>query len=323
MLRLAAALVAAASLLLAVLGASTGSAFSPVIPFSVFSRTDLPLGGVVWTGKQFLYVPETTGELRAGDTSGQGVRTFARVQQGGEEMRCVFLVGSHGFERGLYCHTPDNRILRLSPDGKKIEEFARLPAEANKSDGALTFDTGGKFGYGLVAATGGSSFPGGEVFAIHADRAVAKIGSYSGPGGAENAAIAPSGFGPASGNVLITVDQADKNGWLLAMAPDGTVRKLLSGISLGLNPIAVLNATGGGTAKRGLYLADWQTRNILFAPASRFRSYLGQVLVGTEKGALLYVIGYRGGRYRSTRLSTNLADISSKYNVEGALFLAG
>jgi hypothetical protein len=305
-------------------GAGARPAASPPLSFSLFAQTGLQLGGIVWTGTRFIYVPETTGELRAGDVTGRQVIDFARIDPRGEETRCVHLRAAYGFARGLYCHTPDNRILRLSDDGTTIEDFARLPSEANASDGALAFDTGSKFGHALVAATGGSAVAGGEVYAVDASRSVTRIGSYSGPGGAENVAIAPAGFGPVSSQLLLTIDDSDHNGRLLAMAPNGSVSTLLSGLAWGLNPIAVLTRGRSlGAVRRGLYLADWETRNVYFLPGEKLRPYLGRVLVGTERDAHLYVVRYRGGRYRAKRLTTNLSTLAPSYNLEGALFLDG
>ena len=316
------ALALAIGALLAAPSASGGTSASPPLSFATFAQTGMQLGGIAWTGREFVYVPELSGKLRAGDVSGRRLRDFADVEPGGAEMRCVFLRAVHRFAEGLYCHTPDNRIVRLSRDGSSVEEFARLPADARASDGALAFDTGGRFGHALVAATGGSSVAGGEVYVVRADRSVRQIGSYDGPGGAENVAIAPARFGPVSGQLLITIDEDDNNGRLLAMAPNGRVRVLLSGLRRGLNPIAPLVATGGtGAARRGLYLADYETRNVFFVPASKLRRYLGRVLVGTEREALLYLVSYRDGRYRSKRLTTNLPALAPSYNLEGALFL--
>ena len=90
---------------------------------------------------------------------------------------------SHGFAAGLYCHTAANDPYRVTSAGR-IVRFASLP-ERRTSDGALAFDTSGRFGFVLQAATGRSDDRrGGAVFAISARGMVSKIGSYPGPGGA-------------------------------------------------------------------------------------------------------------------------------------------
>ena len=77
--------------------------------------------------------------------------------------------------------------------------FATLPAPyPPAADGALAFDSVGRFGYRLVAATGrsgGAKPAGGAVYAIGPHGGVHRVGSYAGPGGADELVIAPRQFG--------------------------------------------------------------------------------------------------------------------------------
>src|SRR5205085_9547932 len=149
--------------------AATASASASTVHFQVFARTGLRLTDIVWTGRQFLYVDNTTNRVAAAGPSGMPLRPFAQMPRQVEETRCSPSPGAHGFAAGdLYCHSPDNKIYRISPDGKTVTDFAVLP-HSPRSDGALTFDTVGAFGYALLAATGrsGAATPaGGSVFAI-------------------------------------------------------------------------------------------------------------------------------------------------------------
>ena len=99
----------------------------------------------------------------------------------------------------------------------------------------------------MLAATGGSSVGGGQVFAIHQNGKVDVIGSYAGPGGAENITVAPPRFGSASGAVLIAVDEDHTSGRVLAMDRRGRVQTIASGFGTGVNPIDVIE---GSPAKR-------------------------------------------------------------------------
>ncbi len=162
----------------------TGIGATPVLHFRVFARTGLRLTDVVWTGARFLYVDNTTNRVAAASPSGRPLTPFAAMPRQVEETRCRPSPGAHGFAAGdIYCHAPDNKIYRLSPDGKRVAVFATLPHVA-RSDGALTFDTVGAFGYSLLAATGrsGSASPGGVVFAIDSAGKARRVGALSSAG---------------------------------------------------------------------------------------------------------------------------------------------
>jgi hypothetical protein len=84
--------------------------------------------------------------------------------------------------------------------------LATLP-ETAQQDGTIAFDTHGGFGYALPASTGGSQTKGGTVYAIAASGAVRKVGSYPGPGGADNIELAPARFGSAANELLLAIDR--------------------------------------------------------------------------------------------------------------------
>src|SRR5579864_2666450 len=170
---------------LAALTASAASAAPPRLTLHPFLKTNLPLGDVVATDGRVFYVAEHTGQIEVGGLDGSRPRRFATVPQAGEETRCTPSPRKTRFAPGLYCHTAANNIYRVTPSGRVLL-FARLP-ERRTSDGALAFDTSGRFKSTLLAATGRSDdHHGGAVYAIDAHGAVAKLGSYPGPGGAEN-----------------------------------------------------------------------------------------------------------------------------------------
>src|SRR5262245_45387519 len=108
-------------LVLAALAPAAVPAAGPSLHFTTFAATDLPLGDVVWTGRQFLYNAENLGKLESSDASGRNFREFASFDQRGEEMRCVPSPAKPRYwPDGIYCHTPDNRIMRLSLDGSSV-----------------------------------------------------------------------------------------------------------------------------------------------------------------------------------------------------------
>lgn len=276
-------------------------------------KTDLPLGDVVVTGGHVLYIAEHTGEIEVGGLDGSPPRRFVTLPREGEEVRCVPSPPRSWFLPGLYCHTAANNIYRVTPSGR-VRLFARLP-ERRTSDGALAFDTSGRYESTLLVATGRSNdHHGGGVYAIDARGVVVKLGSYPGPGGAENAAIAPNGFGGVSGELLLTTDTPGREGRLLAFAPNGRVRDLAVIRGDGLNSLAVLPDRWSGR-RPGVLLADTRSRTAWFLPARQLRRYAGDVLVAAELRGWVYVITPERS-YRAIRLATDLT--GSHYNLEGA-----
>jgi hypothetical protein len=300
------------------LAASGASAARPALQFTVFSHTGIGLVDIVWTGKQFLLVQNTDTVLTTMDTAGQVGPVFARLPRLVEETRCVASPGAHGFARGLiFCHTPDNKIYRLSADGRSIDVFATLP-ESDASDGALVFDTGGAFGYGIVAATGRSGKgkpPGGAVYVVSSAGRVRRIGRYAGPGGADQVALAPQRFGAASRQALLSVD-AGGSGRLVAMDARGRTRTVAR-FDDGPNPIVPLVRSGpaAGAARRGVYVTDTRSTNVYFLAGSQLAAYAG-VLVGSELRAYFWVVVPIKNGFRAIRLATNLG--GGAHNLEGA-----
>jgi hypothetical protein len=321
----AVALVAAA----AALGAGTGEATpgtAPALRIQVFANTDHHLDSIVWTGKQFLYVANTTNTVYAGPAAGLPLRVFARMPKLVEETRCILSPGSHGFAPGvIFCHSPDNKIYEITPDGG-LTTFATLPAPyPPAADGALTFDSVGRFGYRLIAATGrsGNATPaGGVVFAISASAVVQRIGSYGGPGGADEVAIAPARFGSVAGEALLTVDGGKAGGNLVAMNTDGQTRTIARFPGDGINPIVEIPTTAAsGTAPApGLYLTDDENPRLFFVPAAQLAPFAGDLFVATEDTAHFFIIEPDGNTFRALRLPHNPLR-GGHYSIEEAIFV--
>ncbi len=297
-------------------------AAGPTLAFSTFAQTDLQLGQALWTGSSFLYLPENLPTVEAADATGAGAHLFATFPGGigGEEARCAVPVLAY-WPDGIYCHLPDNRIYRIARDGSSLTQIAQLPGSLG-SDGSLAFDASGRFGYALLAATGGSAEDGGEVYAIRRDGRVQDIGSYPGPGGADQIATAPARFGPASGQLLLSIDQDSVSGRVLAIDRKGTVTVVASGLGNGDNPIVAIPAPArsrpaGGPAA-GLYVADTNSMAVYFVGAAVLAPYAGRVLVGSELGSDFWLIGPNaaGTGFVTQQLAVSLPDPSP--NLEGA-----
>jgi hypothetical protein len=316
-------LLRSAALALALLAVPAASAADgPTLHFTVFAQTDLPLGQAYWTGREWLWNAENQGKIESADAAGHNVKLFAAFDQGGEELRCA-VPPNKLWPDGVYCHTPDNRVLRFNRDGTGPTQLARIPASAN-SDGALAFDDAGKFGYALLVATGGSGGSGGQVFKVRKDGRVQLIGSYPGPGGADEIAIAPTKFGSAGGACLITVDNDPNGGVLLAIDPKGQVQTIAPSLGNSLNPIVVVrpppaSRPAGGPAP-GLYLADTSSMAIWFAPASGLQDFAGTVVVGTEVDKRLWAIRPNAsGGFDALEATTDLPD--GAWNFEASAYV--
>ena len=147
----------------------------PTLKFRAITKTTQKLDSIVWTGRQFLYVQNTTNTVWAAPPAGRPLHKFATMPRLVEETRCILSPGTHGFPPGaIFCHSPDNTIYEISPDGVTKTIFASLPAPyPPAADGALAFDSVGRFGYRLLAATGrsgGRKPAGGLVYAIDSSR---------------------------------------------------------------------------------------------------------------------------------------------------------
>ncbi len=324
--------LAAAAFIVAPVAVATGTArhdagigMTPALHFRVFARTGLRLTDIVWTGTRFLYVDNTTNRVSATGPSGSPLTPFAAMPRQVEETRCRPSPGAHGFAAGdIYCHSPDNKIYRLSPDGKRVTLFATLPHVA-RSDGALAFDTVGAFGYTLLAATGrsGSVRPGGgAVFTIDPAGKVGRVGVYNNPGGTDEIVVAPPSFGSAGGQALLAVD-AGKSGAMVAMDAHGRARTLLT-LPDGPNPIVALTpgqAIRASAALPGLYIADTLSRAVFVMPAAELAPYKGAVVVGSEMRGLFWTVRPHGHDFTATELPTTLH--GKAYNLEGAAYLDG
>jgi hypothetical protein len=291
-------------------------------------KTPQKLDSVVWTGRQFLYVQNTKNTVWSAPPAGRPLHRFATMPRRVEETRCVLSPGRRGFPPGsIFCHSPDHKIYEISPDGSRRTLFATLPAPyPPAADGALAFDTVGRFGYRLLAATGRSGGPkaaGGVVYAIDPHGATQQVGRYAGPGGADELVIAPRRFGSVGGDALLTVDAGASGGAVAALDPSGRTRTIAR-FPYGPNPMAAIprlpRTTGRARAPRpGLYLNDDKTAYTYLAPAGSLARYAGDVIVGTESPrALFWILEPRDDGFAEIPLRD---DVPPGTSLEQAIFV--
>lgn len=302
----------------------SGAAGTPIVTVhvAVYARTAIRLTDVVWTGRRFLYVENTTNTLYAAPPAGAPLAQIVAMPNETEETRCVVSSGRYGYTPGVYfCHAPDNSIYEITPDGSSVTKIAQLPETAT-SDGALTFDSVGGFGHMLIAATGrsgGATPAGGSVYTISPSGTTNKVGSYTNPGGADEIAVAPPGFGSIAGDLLLTID-AGPTGSVVAIDRSGAVRTVAN-LPDGPNPIGVITPAPARTTQPppGFYIADTNTTNVFFIAATELASYAGDVIVGTETKGQFWIIRPRGNGFQTRRLPTDLT--TTGLNLEAATWI--
>jgi hypothetical protein len=296
----------------------------PFLTFGVFSQTGLPLSDVTWTGERFLYATETEGRFSVSGPTGSPVTVFATIPSEVEEVRCRPSPGTHGWPAGgvVFCHAPHGVVYRLDADGS-ASVFATLP-ESGGQDGVIAFDGSGLYGYAMLVTTGGPNGDGGTVYALGPDAGRRVVGTFPGPGGADNLELAPAQFGSASNELLLAIDYDNGAGAgagrVLAMSPAGVVRTLAN-FKEGLNPIAAVGRGDAprGAARPGLYATDTTTATVYFLPASALARYPNTVIVGSEKTAHFWLVrAGNNGTFAQLRLRGNLEAMRSTWNLEGA-----
>jgi hypothetical protein len=301
---------------------------TPTLTFHLIAKTTQKLDSIVWTGRQFLYVQNTANTVWAAPPAGRPLHKFATMPRLVEETRCILSPGSHGFPSGaIFCHSPDNKIYEISANGAHKTVFASLHAPyPPAADGALAFDSVGRFGYRLLAATGrsgGLKPAGGVVYAIDSLGHVQQLGSYAGPGGADELVIAPGRFGSVAGDALLTVDAGPHGGAVVALDPSGRTRSIAT-FPTGPDPIAPIPKLPSSTATtlapvRGLYVDDDKTGDTYVAPAASLSGYAGDVVVGTESPrGLFWILEPRGKGFVKIPARDNLLAGTS---LEQAIFV--
>jgi hypothetical protein len=300
----------------------------PTLSFRVVTKTTQKLDSLVWTGRQFLYVQNTANTVWAAPPAGHPLRQFATMPRLVEETRCILSPGRQGFPPGvIFCHSPDNKIYEISADGSSVTVLATLPGPyPPAADGALAFDSVGSFGYRLLAATGrsgGAKPAGGLVYTIGPHGDVQRVGSYAGPGGADELVIAPRGFGSVAGDALLTVDAGASGGAVVAVDPSGRSRTIAT-FPLGPNPIAPIPKPPGRTGRTGaplpgLYLNDDRTGYTYMSSAASLARYAGDVLVGTEAPrAVFWILKPSGNGFAKIPLRDN---VPAGTSLEQAIFV--
>jgi hypothetical protein len=309
--------------LLAVLLAvpAAGAATGPTLHFTLFAQTDLPLGQATWTGSEWLWNAENDGKIEAADAGGRNVRPFAAFDQGGEEMRCS-APPNKLWPDGVYCHTPDNRVVRLNRDGSNLTQLAKLPATGN-SDGGLVFDDVGRFGYALLVSTG-----------ARVRRRPGVRRAQGRPRAGDRLVSWPRGrreprdrAGEVRHGRRCLPDRRRPGLRLRPTARDRPQRHRADARERARErhqpdrrrPLAPKPRPAGPAP--GLYLADTASRQIWFAPASDFAAFVASVVVATELTGQLWAIRPNAsGGFDALPAASDLPQ--RPWNLEGSTYVS-
>jgi hypothetical protein len=154
--------------------------------FSTFiNLSQYPQGpsDLLWTGKMFLISLEHTTWMLSADAHGGHVTNFASMLVG-DETHCVLPPSSFAYpKQTVFCSTDyedSNNVyhavvyaISLAAPKRPPSLFAKIPISNANDDGAITFDSVGKFHHSLLVVTGGSySTSGGSIYEVDPHRHV-------------------------------------------------------------------------------------------------------------------------------------------------------
>ncbi len=238
------------------------------------------LTGMTWDGKEFIAsygisnVPLVNVSL-----DGQKVTPFATSFVGDAECYAAVSQGKAGFPEGYLYVNSDKSIYKIGPAGSNVQVFSSPPGASRIS--YVAFDTVGTWGYLLLALDDN-----GLLWSISSSGEAKVLGNFSGfatpqtaqLGGLkpEGIAVAPQAFGAYGGYLFITLEGA---GRVLAIPPSDTSKVTTVALLPGEQPERIVVIPD---AASDLYLAEFDTGNLLRVPAANFSSYAGSMLVITE-----------------------------------------
>jgi len=286
---------------LALLGVVTLVAFSAMparaaIVFNTFTTPNIPQGnspiGFTFAGNKFvgsLYNTNTGNiVLYSTDLNGGNVQQFgaglSASSGSSTEHYVAASLGLGGFPKGDIYVAQGNSVIHYNNAGTSVDlNFATGLVSGGEGVRGILFDSTGGFGFNMLAST--------DIGNIY------KIG----PGGAtsptafatitgeniEGMDIAPPGFGPYGGDLIVG---SDSDGKVYAITPSGTVANVGNPIFTDQNNQAEeltfvpLNLGASGNPLEGFYGSNYAV-NVLKADASQFAGLQGDLIITTEFGS--------------------------------------
>jgi hypothetical protein len=230
--------------------------------------------GLTWDGKEFIAsYNETNTHLLNVSLDGRRVVPFAPDFSATKEVYMAVSQGNAGFAKGYLYASADLSIFEFTPTGSSWRVFSSPPGASRIS--YVAFDTVGTWGYSLFALDDD-----GLLWSITADGAAKVLENFSNFGQGqhlkpEGIAVAPLSFGGFGGQLIITLQAADR---VLAISPNDTSKVVTIAQIPGEEPERVLVIP----PESDLYVAAWANGTAYRVPAADLSRYVGSLVVITE-----------------------------------------
>ena len=310
MKRLARALAVVLAAMFVLSGMTARADSSPAASGPVIAKQ---LIGLTWDGKEFIAsCNETDTHLLNVSLDGQTVVPFAPNFSATKEVYLAVSQGNAGFPKGYLYASAGLSVFEFTPTGSSWRVFSSPPGASRIS--YVAFDTVGTWGYSLFALDDD-----GLLWSIRADGAAKVLENFSNFGQGqhlkpEGIAVAPRSFGSFGGQLIITLQAADR---VLAIPPNDTGRVVTIAQLPGEEPERVLVIPPGSD----LYVASWVSGKTYRVPAADLSGYVGSLMMITE-GELepfssFTVLQATGDNVTMTRL----AAVPGSPHLEGAAFV--
>jgi hypothetical protein len=240
---------------------------------------------------------------------------IAIVPPSGPPVNAGFTPGDLFVGRG-----PADQISRISSMGSVLAEVFVDLQTGHGPWGGLTFDTQGNFGGRLIAVT-----TEGSVFLVdhNGNKSLHKnLGRRL-----EGVDVAPSGFGPLAGQIIVGVEgetgDDPEGGKVYAIDAAGNLT-WLADIGLTAEEIRFVPPNGGTYYQAELCFDRERENRLLIATASQFLSRLGRMVIVNELGGEIWEVGWDGSRYNQSLIGRSPGRWSSQgFRVQGTEFEAG
>ena len=254
--------------------------------------------GFAYAGDKFVgsvYFGTNNNHLYSTNLSGGNVQLFGSSLTGfsGEVYVSASLgIGGYG-PRDIYAgsEVAGSGLYRIANDGSTTSLFATGFVGGIRS---IAFDPYGLYGNKMVVATNA-----GNIYTVSNTGVVSLLSNVGED--AEGLSFAPQGFGSFAAGTLFVASEG--SGTLRAIAPGGgapvTAVTGLPGAEM--VSFVPLNLGSSGNPVEGFYSASYPF-NIQKAGASQFTSFLGDAIITSETGGVVYDVHYNGSSFVTTNL---------------------